>query len=106
MTLKKINPNLRKKIFSEMNKLDNLAIKEYEKGNMEKGKFYENKSDKLYKENYNKMFVLVLDKPPKGWKKINGSTAPRGYEWYNNNKSRFGKDYKSVLVKKGLYKSK
>ena len=38
---------------------------------------------------------------PKGFTKLKGATtAPRGYEWYSNKKSRFTKGYKSVLVKK------
>ena len=34
------------------------------------------------------------------WKDIQGaSTAPKGYKWQNNGKSRFSKEYKSRLVK-------
>jgi len=43
-----------------------------------------------------------VNKAPEGWRKTEGaSTAPNGYEWYNNGESRFdpkGKR-KSVLVK-------
>ena len=38
---------------------------------------------------------------PKGFvKTIGATTAPRGYEWYNNKKSRFSGKRKIVLVKK------
>ncbi len=42
-----------------------------------------------------------LNNPPKGWIKTRGATtAPIGYEWYNNRKSRFSGKRKIVLVKK------
>jgi len=35
-----------------------------------------------------------LDEVPEGWKKIEGAlTAPKGYEWYSNGKSRFSGEY-------------
>lgn len=41
----------------------------------------------------------VLDHVPEGWKVIGGATAhPSGYRWINNNKSRFGGEYKQALV--------
>lgn len=41
-----------------------------------------------------------LDKAPKGWSKLSGATtAPKGYEWWSNGKSRFKDDYESALVK-------
>jgi predicted RNA-binding protein with RPS1 domain len=40
----------------DVEKYEDLAIKAYEKGKMAQGKKYEAKSDKLYKDNYNKMF--------------------------------------------------
>lgn len=37
---------------------------------------------------------------PEGYKKIKGATtAPRGYSWYSNGKSKFSGEYRSVLVK-------
>lgn len=43
----------------------------------------------------------VRNSVPKGYIKLEGATtAPRGFEWYFNGKSRFGGEYKSVLVKK------
>lgn len=37
---------------------------------------------------------------PKGWKECKGaSTAPVGYKWINNGKSRFGGEYKNKLIK-------
>lgn len=42
----------------------------------------------------------VLDVLPKGWKVLKGATtAPKGYVWASNGKSRFSKDYKNALVK-------
>ena len=42
----------------------------------------------------------VLNSVPKGYVKLEGATtAPNGYSWYSNGKSRFGGEYKSVLVK-------
>ena len=45
--------------------------------------------------------VPVYDYPPIGWKLDKGATtAPRGYEWWNNGESRFkGNEFKSGLVK-------
>lgn len=41
-----------------------------------------------------------FDEIPHGWKPIKGaSTAPVGYEWISNGKSRFSKDYKIALAK-------
>ena len=52
------NKELKKKIFKSMKKYDDLAIKAYNKGNLARGRKYEAKSDKLYKDNYNKMFGI------------------------------------------------
>lgn len=44
-----------------------------------------------------------LDHIPPGWKKVKGSvTAPKGYSWYHNGKSRFGVEYESALVKEDI----
>lgn len=44
--------------------------------------------------------VAVYNKAPKGFTKNTGATtAPRGYSWYNNNKSMFSGDYIGILVK-------
>ena len=41
-----------------------------------------------------------VNSPPKGYRKtIGATTAPNGYSWYNNGKSRFSGKRKSVLVK-------
>lgn len=45
--------------------------------------------------------VEIKDSVPKGYVKLEGATtAPKGYEWYSNGKSRFGGEYKNALVKK------
>ena len=42
----------------------------------------------------------VEDSVPEGFIKTEGATtAPKGYTWYNNGKSRFGGEYENVLVK-------
>ena len=42
----------------------------------------------------------VEDTVPEGFIKTEGATtAPKGYTWYNNGKSRFGGEYQNVLVK-------
>ena len=42
----------------------------------------------------------VEDTVPEGFIKTEGATtAPKGYTWYNNGKSRFGGEYENVLVK-------
>ena len=44
--------------------------------------------------------VRVLPNVPKGWKVLEGATtAPRGYKWYTNGKSRFGDQYEDALIK-------
>ena len=54
--------------------------------------------------------IQRFDKAPEGWRKTSSTlTAPNGYEWYNNGKSRFnnkGKDYKNALVKIKLNEEK
>ena len=43
--------------------------------------------------------VKILDEKPEGWIKLDGSTtAPNGYEWYSNGKSRFDGKYDHALV--------
>ena len=42
----------------------------------------------------------ILNELPKGWRLIKGAqTAPVGYVWVNNNKSRFSKEYQHALLK-------
>ena len=42
----------------------------------------------------------VLDRLPDGWRYLNGATtAPLGYRWACNNKSRFGGEDRHALVK-------
>lgn len=49
--------------------------------------------------------VKVLDHIPDGWKKIEGAvTAPRGYSWYYNGKSRFSGEREQALVKENTGK--
>lgn len=43
--------------------------------------------------------VKILDEKPEGWIKNEGATtAPSGYSWYSNGKSRFGGEYENALV--------
>ena len=42
----------------------------------------------------------ILDHVPPGWVKVDGATtAPKGYSWYSNGKSRFSGERVSALVK-------
>lgn len=42
----------------------------------------------------------VYDTLPEGWKRINGAmTAPRGYYWACNRKSRWSGEYERGLVR-------
>lgn len=44
--------------------------------------------------------IRVLDHLPEGWRYLEGATtAPLGYRWACNNKSRFGGEYRHALVK-------
>lgn len=44
--------------------------------------------------------VKKLDELPKGWRYIEGAlTAPNGWRWASNGKSRFGGDYEHALVR-------
>ena len=46
------------------------------------------------------MAKRILTKAPKGFTKVKGvTTNPRGFELFSNNKSRFGGQRKSVLIK-------
>lgn len=46
------------------------------------------------------MDIKKLDKLPEGWKYTKGAqTAPQGYKWANNGKSRFKPGYEQALVK-------
>lgn len=53
------NKRLKKRVFKQLDKYDKLTMKEYKKGNIKKGRIYEAKSDKLYKDNYYKMFTKI-----------------------------------------------
>lgn len=47
--------------------------------------------------------VEVLETLPNGWRvDRDATTAPRGYVWINNNKSRFGGERKSALIREEL----
>ena len=51
--------------------------------------------------------VQYFDKIPLGWMLIKGATtAPVGYEWISNGKSRFSMDYRIALVKEAHAKEK
>lgn len=42
----------------------------------------------------------ILDVLPEGWRYADGAqTAPRGYRWANNGKSRFKPGFERALVK-------
>lgn len=48
------------------------------------------------------MTARVLDRLPDGWRYLDGaSTAPVGYRWACNNRSRFGGEYRSALIREG-----
>lgn len=41
-----------------------------------------------------------LDRLPKGWKALEGATtAPKGWVWASNGKSRFSGEYEHALVR-------
>ncbi len=51
--------------------------------------------------------VQYFDEIPFGWMPIKGATtAPVGYEWISNGKSRFSADYRIALVKETQKKGK
>lgn len=51
--------------------------------------------------------VQYFDEIPFGWMPIKGAmTAPVGYEWISNGKSRFSADYRIALVKEVQKKEK
>ena len=51
-------------------------------------------------EYFKKAGVDIIDKMPEGWKETKGSTtAPLGYKWVDNNKSRFGGERQRALLK-------
>lgn len=44
--------------------------------------------------------IKILDSLPKGWKYLDGATtAPNGFRWASNGKSRFSADYRHALVR-------
>lgn len=44
--------------------------------------------------------IRVYERKPNGWKEDTGATtAPVGYKWINNCKSRFGGEFKQALLK-------
>lgn len=44
--------------------------------------------------------VPRLDSLPDGWRYIDwAATAPRGWRWANNGKSRFGGEYEHALIR-------
>ena len=47
-----------------------------------------------------RVMVRVLDALPEGWRYIEGAlTAPTGFRWACNGKSRFSPGYRHVLVR-------
>ena len=53
------NQRLKTQVFKSMDYWDTLSLKAYKQGDLKKGKKYENKSDKIYRENYHKIFKVV-----------------------------------------------
>ena len=48
---------------------------------------------------YSHQQTAVLDHVPDGWRVIeNANTAPKGFRFVSNNKSRFGGEYRHALV--------
>ena len=46
--------------------------------------------------------MTVYDRLPKGWIFLSGArTAPYGYKWISNGKSRFSNDYEHALLRVG-----
>ena len=74
------------------------AVSELNKKYGEKGK---NSNEKYSIDYFKQKGVEIKDSVPEGYVKLEGATtAPKGYEWYSNGKSRFGGEYKNALVKK------
>lgn len=47
-----------------------------------------------------KNYHVINGELPKGWVPIKGTlTSPNGYTWVSNNKSRFGGERKSAIIK-------
>ena len=47
-----------------------------------------------------KNYHVINGELPKGWVPIKGTlTAPNGYTWVSNNKSRFSGERKSAIIK-------
>lgn len=50
--------------------------------------------------------VNVYDSVPEGWQQIDGAvTAPHGYRWVSNGKSRFGGEYETALVPDEVFRT-
>ncbi len=84
------------------------TVSAYGVGRMLTGRENVDKMIKSVKSKVNKYTVAyhksrgteVRNSVPEGYIKLEGATtAPKGYEWYSNGKSRFGGEYKSILVK-------
>jgi hypothetical protein len=58
MAIKVKDYKLKKKIMGQVDKYYNKAEKEFNKGNMKMGKRYEKAGDKIYKDNYSKIFKI------------------------------------------------
>ena len=44
--------------------------------------------------------AVIYNKLPEGWRYIDGAqTAPMGYRWASNGKSRFSGEYEHALIK-------
>lgn len=52
------NAKLKNQIYRKMNQLENKALKLYDVGKIKEGRKFEDRSDKLYKDNYYKMFRI------------------------------------------------
>ena len=62
MVIKIKNVSLKRKVFAQMDKLDSKALKLYKVGKIKEGRKFENRSDKIYDKNYNKIFQIIRKK--------------------------------------------
>lgn len=62
MAIKIINKKLHTDVFKKIDYYDKMASKSYNRGDMKMGKKWESKSNKIYKDNYTKMFNVKKTK--------------------------------------------
>ena len=64
------------------------------------GKQYSGSGSVTMKKINGEDYQVINGELPKGWTRIEGAlTAPRGYTWVSNSKSRFSGERKSALIK-------